>query len=139
MTPEETERARFLLCRRRTVIQRVDGKVVTTALTPPSGDWFEDGEHCEMCGRARRLVLDHCHDTGLLRGWLCQSCNVMEGRSGDSLIFRFWRERAPVLAERKLKRGGRDRRHLVTNIERRSLAMPQLLELSRGRRPGVVR
>lgn len=41
---------------------------------------------CALCGAmlkansAKDPVLDHCHDTGLLRGVLCRNCNGMEGK-----------------------------------------------------------
>jgi hypothetical protein len=38
---------------------------------------------CALCGYRRdRLIADHCHQTALVRGMLCQSCNVIEGRAG---------------------------------------------------------
>lgn len=48
-------------------------------------DWHEaleaQGGGCAICGRARadrnrRLLVDHCHTTGLVRGLLCSRCNV---------------------------------------------------------------
>lgn len=33
---------------------------------------------CAMCGYEDRLVRDHCHHTGLVRGLLCYSCNQWE-------------------------------------------------------------
>lgn len=54
------------------------------------------GPHCLSCGvecdvvggvkRAgfRRLVVDHCHATGKLRGMLCDFCNTALGKLGDS-------------------------------------------------------
>lgn len=43
---------------------------------------------CECCGRdasasKRRLALDHCHATGVFRGWLCGNCNLAIGLLGD--------------------------------------------------------
>lgn len=31
---------------------------------------------CALCGSVKAIKLDHCHDSGALRGWLCHSCNV---------------------------------------------------------------
>lgn len=40
---------------------------------------------CAVCeGAAERLDHDHDHDTGLVRGWLCRSCNGREGFRGSS-------------------------------------------------------
>ncbi len=40
------------------------------------------GGRCAMCGLRDRLVMDHDHTTGLIRGWLCRSCNGLEATSG---------------------------------------------------------
>jgi hypothetical protein len=37
------------------------------------------GGHCAVCPADTRLVGDHDHDTGRLRGLLCRSCNGKEG------------------------------------------------------------
>jgi hypothetical protein len=40
------------------------------------------GERCAICGRDRgEPVTDHCHRTGIVRGFLCRSCNLMEGHA----------------------------------------------------------
>lgn len=41
--------------------------------------------HCDVCGNHhKKIVLDHCHDTGAVRGWLCDPCNVVLGLVKDS-------------------------------------------------------
>ena len=43
---------------------------------------------CELCGRAPNkgvLCVDHCHETGIFRGWLCSPCNRSIGQLGDNL------------------------------------------------------
>lgn len=41
--------------------------------------WNQCGGCCVICGSADRLCLDHCHDTGKLRGFLCFTHNIMVG------------------------------------------------------------
>ncbi|MER6350697.1 endonuclease domain-containing protein [Streptomyces sp. NPDC001634] len=54
------------------------------------------GRRCAVCGfHDRRLVDDHDHDTGLIRGLLCKSCNGREPH--DDGLFRKYRERPPAL------------------------------------------
>lgn len=51
--------------------------------------------HCAVCGLpGGRLVKDHDHDTGLVRGFLCRSCNGQEPH--DDGLFRKYRERPPA-------------------------------------------
>jgi hypothetical protein len=41
---------------------------------------------CAICGQNRgRLVVDHCHTTGRVRGLLCTPCNSFLGRIHDSI------------------------------------------------------
>jgi hypothetical protein len=56
---------------------------------------------CGMCGpNGDGSCLDHCHRTGLARGWLCHSCNIGEAFASDEVGSRWhhWRRHAPMLA-----------------------------------------
>ncbi|MGW2416893.1 endonuclease domain-containing protein [Streptomyces tubercidicus] len=57
-------------------------------------DWHAG--RCAACGTTRALVDDHCHATGLLRGWLCRACNRQEARDQLSL-FSAYRSRPPTV------------------------------------------
>lgn len=44
--------------------------------------------NCEICnnpsrGRWKVLHFDHCHQRGIFRGWICNSCNVVLGYVND--------------------------------------------------------
>jgi len=60
---------------------------------PASGDTMQawQDHRCAWCGFKTRLVRDHCHTTGLVRGMLCSSCNIAETFSHDG-TWRGWRE-----------------------------------------------
>lgn len=40
---------------------------------------------CEVCGedRPERINVDHCHETGIVRGSLCRNCNIALGHLKD--------------------------------------------------------
>lgn len=40
---------------------------------------------CDACGSSNNIAIDHDHDTNLVRGYLCMSCNTGLGRIGDTL------------------------------------------------------
>jgi hypothetical protein len=40
---------------------------------------------CALCGKERKLHVDHCHDTNTIRGLLCSGCNTALGTLGDTL------------------------------------------------------
>lgn len=55
----------------------------------------EQNSECAICmrpesrksrtGEISRLCIDHCHETGIVRGLLCHACNQVIGHAGDSV------------------------------------------------------
>lgn len=45
-----------------------------------------NAEQAKGCGgkKASPWALDHCHESGRFRGWICHSCNRMLGQMKDS-------------------------------------------------------
>lgn len=41
-------------------------------------------EKALLYGLVKRLAVDHCHKTGKVRGLLCNSCNALLAKIGDS-------------------------------------------------------
>ena len=41
---------------------------------------------CDVCNGGKRIALDHCHNTGKFRGWLCFRCNAILGQVQDDVI-----------------------------------------------------
>lgn len=56
--------------------------------------WQDD--RCAICGARGRLVVDHDHDIGLVRGLLCSGCNTTEGMSFRPIFVRY-REHHPAM------------------------------------------
>ena len=54
-------------------------------LTDEQYDQLEAIESCENCGSSERMVIDHNHTTGKVRGKLCHKCNVALGMARDSI------------------------------------------------------
>lgn len=45
-----------------------------------------DKKCCEICGATEtRLCIDHCHETGKIRGLLCETCNTAIGKLKDDV------------------------------------------------------
>jgi hypothetical protein len=55
---------------------------------------FQQGR-CAICGHEDKIVMDHCHESGFIRGLLCQSCNIREGTS-DHATYRAYRHIYPT-------------------------------------------
>lgn len=54
-------------------------------------------ERCAICGEQESLVVDHDHQTGLVRGLLCQQCNTNEGLDGrPETVYQRYRELPPA-------------------------------------------
>lgn len=52
-------------------------------LNDEQAEWVAAAHVCDLCGSdrgERKLVVDHCHDTGANRGVLCSNCNVALGQ-----------------------------------------------------------
>ena len=99
---------------------------------PMVGRWFDadyDAKgypRCALCGYADRLVTDHCHITGLIRGRLCCRCNRREGFE-NSPALDAWRLTAPglVVGRREFYRGwSSGREGLAHSTEEQLLTLP---------------
>ncbi len=64
-----------LLARRRTFYRASYGLTIEEY----EGLMARASHACQVCGSKRRLVVDHCHQTGAVRGILCTECNVSLG------------------------------------------------------------
>ena len=82
---------------------------------PTIGPWFTESDspergarevldlpsvRCGMCGNLGRVYQDHCHYTGLCRGWLCPGCNTAEAY-GYGAVWDAWRVSAPHIEDRR--------------------------------------
>lgn len=57
---------------------------------------------CPVCGESfsgKTPNIDHCHESGKVRGLLCKPCNTLLGRMGDNLrgVIRFETVTIPAL------------------------------------------
>ena len=42
-------------------------------------------ESCQICGSTKKLCIDHCHNSGVVRGRLCSRCNSGLGFFNDDI------------------------------------------------------
>jgi hypothetical protein len=78
------------------------------------------GGKCDICGEKTKLVLDHCHETGRLRGALCSPCNQALApleKDPDIVMrmaeyLRYWRD-LPMTDAEKTEGAERERRRKV--------------------------
>lgn len=88
-----------------TTVERLRAQAVSSPrpdVLPDQGRAFAMLEHwhsgrCAVCGGAPSggLVRDHDHASGMMRGLLCQACNIAEARSASAL-FSNYRRRPPA-------------------------------------------
>ncbi len=83
-------RARYAYCRScHSEYQRIHRLTIGFNLSPEDYDRISAYQNrvCAICGRSpkqgKRLAVDHCHKTGLIRGALCWLCNRLLGQFRD--------------------------------------------------------
>jgi hypothetical protein len=58
-------------------------KYYTTKLEKLAGR--KKPKRCDVCRKSgRQIDFDHCHKSGIFRGWVCRQCNIILGHAGDS-------------------------------------------------------
>ena len=49
--------------------------------------WKQSQNQCAICSSTVELCIDHCHETGVVRGVICKLCNKGLGHFRDNEVF----------------------------------------------------
>lgn len=60
------------------------GKHLAKSKAPPKPKEAIPCYNCDRMTEPNKLMLDHCHETHVFRGWLCRDCNTGIGKLGDT-------------------------------------------------------
>jgi Zn-finger protein len=78
-TSRKERRAHRTAAQRRHAAKKF-GFIECTDYPPPP-----TGNKCAICHREMPLCLDHDHETGKFRGYICRDCNLGLGKLGDTV------------------------------------------------------
>ena len=69
-----------------------DYQIKKYGITPEQYNEMYDKQHgcCNICDRhqsefKQRLIVEHCHTTGKVRGLVCHNCNTILGHAHDDI------------------------------------------------------
>ena len=95
---EQSKKAEAELHRRAALLRYFPACWEWDPIETDDGGAFEEWHAgcCAICGRGGELVTDHCHQTGLVRGLLCRSCNTREGTNHVFVLYDRYRWRHPA-------------------------------------------
>ena len=54
-------------------------------LTEDDRNFLESNRECQICNSTKKLHIDHCHSTNIIRGYLCETCNRGLGYFHDDI------------------------------------------------------
>src|SRR5688500_397723 len=63
---------------------RNGGRREPHGLTRAEAKALREGKCCRVCGTTENLVVDHCHESGKIRGVLCRDHNIALGLFDDN-------------------------------------------------------
>lgn len=83
-------------------------------------EWTRETGLCEMCGgydRRFRVIVDHCHAHGWIRGFSCNSCNALLGKYERGLWTNYDTLFCPHAHWRYQHKSGKPSQQAITNYE----------------------